>query len=71
MPQPIQMNLFAPEATPRFNYPFPTTRYQGSKRTLIPWIWEHIAPLPFDTVLDVVRKSNPFHLLTPPPTEKD
>src|SRR5258708_6016918 len=32
---------------------FPSTRYQGSKRKLVNWIWENVRGLPFDTVLDV------------------
>ncbi len=38
-----------------FGYPmckFPSTRYQGSKQKFIGWIWDCIAPLKFDTVLD-------------------
>lgn len=31
---------------------FPTTRYQGSKRKIIPWIYESVKNLKFDTVLD-------------------
>jgi adenine-specific DNA methylase len=31
---------------------FPPTRYQGSKRKLLGWIWEKIRELPFDTALD-------------------
>ncbi len=31
---------------------FPQTRYQGSKLKLLPWIWEHLAPLDFTTCLD-------------------
>jgi adenine-specific DNA methylase len=30
----------------------PTTRYQGSKRSLLPWIYENLKSLPFETVLD-------------------
>jgi adenine-specific DNA methylase len=30
----------------------PSTRYQGSKLKLLPWIWSHLADLPFATVLD-------------------
>lgn len=30
----------------------PRTRFYGSKRNLLPWIYEHIAPLKFETVLD-------------------
>lgn len=32
---------------------FPTTRYQGSKRKLLPWLHHHIAPLNFKSVLDI------------------
>lgn len=32
---------------------FPTTRYQGSKRKIIEWLWEHISRLEFDSILDV------------------
>jgi len=38
----------APE---RFKYP--STRYSGSKRRLLDWIWEHVKDLKFDTVLDL------------------
>ncbi len=31
---------------------FPTTRYQGSKRKIIPWIYQHIKELEFESVLD-------------------
>ncbi|HYQ57597.1 MAG TPA: DNA adenine methylase, partial [Draconibacterium sp.] len=31
---------------------FPTTRYQGSKRKILPWIHDCIKDLEFDTVLD-------------------
>lgn len=31
---------------------FPSTRYQGSKQRFIGWIWDCIASLDFDTVLD-------------------
>lgn len=31
---------------------FPRTRYQGSKRKLLGWIWGQVGDLPFDTVLD-------------------
>ena len=30
----------------------PTTRYQGSKRRLLPWLWENLADLEFETTLD-------------------
>jgi len=32
---------------------FPTTRYQGSKRKLLPWLLTCLEPLPFDSALDV------------------
>ncbi|MCD6018796.1 MAG: adenine methyltransferase [Bacteroidetes bacterium] len=31
---------------------FPTTRYQGSKRKILPWLHEHTKNLEFNTVLD-------------------
>ncbi len=31
---------------------FPTTRYQGSKRKLVYWIWEGLRGIKFDTALD-------------------
>jgi adenine-specific DNA-methyltransferase len=31
---------------------FPTTRYQGSKRKLVDWIWDSVKDLDFHTVLD-------------------
>lgn len=51
--QPQQMDLFSPHASRLFNYHFPSTRYQGSKRTLLEWIWQQVAELDFNTVLDV------------------
>lgn len=30
----------------------PSTRYQGSKRKILPWIWEHLSDLSFTSVLD-------------------
>lgn len=51
--QPKQLSLFTPEAERPFNYPFPSTRYQGSKRTLVEWIWENVCHLQFESVLDV------------------
>ena len=32
---------------------YPSTRYQGSKRKIIPWIYENIKDLNFETVLDI------------------
>lgn len=48
-----QLPLFSPERVRPFNYPFPATRYQGSKRALANWIWENVCHLPFESVLDV------------------
>jgi adenine-specific DNA-methyltransferase len=31
---------------------FPTTRYQGSKRKIVPWLWECFNELDFTSVLD-------------------
>jgi adenine-specific DNA methylase len=51
--QPRQLALFSPQNDRPFNYPFPSTRYQGSKRTLVDWIWENVCHLHYDSVLDV------------------
>jgi adenine-specific DNA-methyltransferase len=32
---------------------FPSTRYQGSKRKILPWLWVHLRPLEFNSALDV------------------
>jgi len=48
-----QRSLFPKETKQPFDYPFPSTRYQGSKRSLVEWIWEHLSPLEFNSVLDV------------------
>lgn len=42
------MNDFAP-----LEFKYPTTRYAGSKRKLLGWIWDAVKELPFDSVLDV------------------
>lgn len=34
------------------NWFFPTTRYRGSKRKILNWIWENVKDLDFSTVLD-------------------
>ncbi len=34
-------------------FAYPSTRYSGSKRRLLGWIWEHVMDLSFETVLDV------------------
>ena len=49
---PKQLSLFSSNI-PKFNFPFPSTRYQGSKRKLVDWIWENVSELEFETVLDV------------------
>ncbi|MCL4253693.1 MAG: DNA adenine methylase [Anaerolineae bacterium] len=48
-----QLSLFSPHSERPFNYPFPSTRYQGSKRALVNWIWDNVSHLKFDSVLDV------------------
>jgi len=53
MMNPRQLSLFSPDTERPFNYPFPSTRYQGSKRQLTEWIWENVAHVSFETVLDV------------------
>jgi adenine-specific DNA-methyltransferase len=44
-----QLHLFGGSDEP--NEP-PTTRYQGSKLKLLPWLWENLGGLDFETVLD-------------------
>jgi adenine-specific DNA methylase len=44
-----QLHIFDPFA----NLPkAPSTRYQGSKSKLLPWLWERIRPIDFDSALD-------------------
>lgn len=50
---PKQLSMFSPESIRTYNYPFPSTRYQGSKRTLVDWIWENVCQVQFNTVLDI------------------
>jgi adenine-specific DNA-methyltransferase len=42
---------------------FPATRYYGSKRKLLPWIYENIRGLKFDTVLDALGGTASVSLL--------
>ena len=35
------------------DWSFPTTRYRGSKRKILPWIWKAIKDLSFNTALDL------------------
>jgi len=44
---------------------FPSTRYRGSKRKLLPWIWHKLTPLApsFDTVLDLFGGTGVVSLL--------
>jgi adenine-specific DNA methylase len=32
---------------------FPSTRYQGSKRKIVPWLWKHFRELDFTSALDI------------------
>lgn len=48
-----QLRLFSEEQDRPFNTSFPSTRYQGSKRSLLEWIWANTCHLRFDSVLDV------------------
>jgi adenine-specific DNA methylase len=48
-----QLSLFSSHIERPYDFPFPSTRYQGSKRALVGWIWENVAHLPFESVLDV------------------
>lgn len=48
-------------APPNFRYP--STRYSGSKRKLLDWIWENVKGLKFNTVLDVFGGTGVVSLL--------
>lgn len=48
-----QQSLLPPDAAQLALDRFPLTRYQGSKRKLLPFLWQHLQDLPFNTVLDV------------------
>lgn len=41
----------------------PSTRYYGSKRKLLPWIYDHVRTLEFDTVLDALGGTASVSLL--------
>lgn len=45
------------------NFKYPSTRYSGSKRKLLDWIWENVKDLKFDTVLDVFGGTGVVSLL--------
>lgn len=42
---------------------FPTTRYRGSKRKILSWIWNNTKDLPFNTVLDLFGGTSVVSLL--------
>lgn len=42
---------------------FPTTRYRGSKRKILNWIWEHTNTLEFETALDLFGGTSVVSLL--------
>jgi len=44
-------------------FQYPSTRYSGSKRTLVDWIWEQVRHLPFDSVLDAFGGTGSVSLL--------
>jgi len=49
------MRQIEPSLFPEFSSNrFPTTRYQGSKRKLVPWIASILRDLPFDSALDAM-----------------
>jgi adenine-specific DNA-methyltransferase len=52
------MKDYAPEG-----FQYPSTRYSGSKRRLIDWIWEQVRNLPFSSVLDAFGGTGSVSLL--------
>src|ERR1700694_5664567 len=49
----VQKPLFVLDNDHVYDAPFPSTRFQGSKRKLADWIWANTKDLQFDSVLDV------------------
>jgi adenine-specific DNA methylase len=47
-----QFSLIPPSEVDTVPPPLPSTRYQGSKAKLMPWIWEYMKRLDFVTALD-------------------
>lgn len=45
------------------NWKFPSTRYRGSKRKILGWIWENISPLEFNSALDLFSGTSVVSLL--------
>lgn len=46
-----------------FKYPYPSTRYSGSKRRFLEWIWSNIEGVEFESVLDVFGGTGSVSLL--------
>jgi len=44
-------------------FQYPSTRYSGSKRRLLDWIWEHVQDIRFQSVLDVFGGTGSVSLL--------
>jgi adenine-specific DNA methylase len=44
-------------------FQYPSTRYSGSKRTLVDWIWHQVRHLPFHSVLDAFGGTGSVSLL--------
>ncbi|MFN3533605.1 MAG: DNA adenine methylase [Candidatus Brocadia sp.] len=44
-------------------FQYPTTRYSGSKRKFLDWIWSHVRDLKFESVLDVFGGTGSVSLL--------
>ncbi len=42
---------------------FPTTRYRGSKRKILPWVWQNLKEIDFDTCLDLFGGTSTVSLL--------
>jgi adenine-specific DNA-methyltransferase len=52
------MNDYAPAG-----FQYPSTRYSGSKRRFLGWIWEKISDIPFESALDVFGGTGSVSLL--------
>lgn len=45
------------------DFRYPSTRYSGSKRRLLPWIWENLKDIEFNSVLDIFGGTGSVSLL--------
>lgn len=49
----VQSKVISEGFNSELQWSFPSTRYQGSKRRILPWIYEHLRSLKFNSALDL------------------